>query len=69
MPLYLTRIEGPPPKRNVVRSSRARGANCSLGERESLPREHIIFCVSCVAVNLQSAVLAVKYINAVDEGI
>ena len=26
MPLYLTRIEGPPPKRNVVRSSRARGA-------------------------------------------
>lgn len=26
MPLYLTRIEGPPPKRDVVRSSRARGA-------------------------------------------
>lgn len=25
-PLYLTWIEGPPPKRNVVRSSRARGA-------------------------------------------
>ena len=26
MPPYLTRIEGPPPKRNVVRSSRAGGA-------------------------------------------
>ena len=25
-PLYLTRIEGPPPKRNVVCSSHARGA-------------------------------------------
>jgi len=28
MPPYLTRIEGPPPKRNVVRSSRAGGAIC-----------------------------------------
>lgn len=27
-PPYLTRIEGPPPKRNVVRSSRAGGARC-----------------------------------------
>lgn len=29
MPPYLTGIEGPPPKRNVVRSSRAGGASAA----------------------------------------
>ena len=49
LPLYLTRIEGPPPKRNVVRSSRARGARiiaafvhrakAAIAMYEKLPQE------------------------------
>ena len=49
MPPYLTRIEGPPPKRNAVRSSRAGGAVTAVlpdGERQFVLRKGMNMRVS-----------------------
>jgi len=47
MPPYLTRIEGPPPKRNVVRSSRAGGA-----KHRDFTVNHGVFITICPIIKL-----------------